>query len=68
VRHGDLVSKNREAEKGVLAQLLGNMQSVLAQSALAGWKGGYQTNLHNFSGVIASFSSTFDEFAGEDVG
>ncbi len=45
------VRENCEGEEGIPVEFLRNVQTILAQSALAGWEGGYQTNLHSRSGL-----------------
>ena len=50
-RMRDLVRKDRQAEKRIAAQFLGNVKSVLAQSTLAGRESGYQTNFHSLSAL-----------------
>jgi hypothetical protein len=44
----DLIGEHREAEKGVAAKLLSNVQTVLTQPALTRRKSGYQTYFHSF--------------------
>jgi hypothetical protein len=51
---GNLISENRQADKRIAAQLFGDVQSILAQSSLAGWKGRDQTNLHLFFGLVGA--------------
>jgi hypothetical protein len=65
LRRGELVGKDGEAQKRVAAKFVRNMQPILAQSTLTGWKGGNQTDLHSNSRLIAS---RFDDFGEVDVG
>ena len=62
----DPVGKNGDAEKRIPGQFLGNVQAVFAQSALAGWKSGYQTNFHSLSGL--QIRPVFDVLDTTDVG
>ncbi len=47
-------------------QFLGNVQAVLAQSPLAGWKSGYQTNFHSISAL--RMHRLFDVLVRTEVG
>src|SRR5580704_16361169 len=59
------VGQNGQAEKRIPLQLLGQVQSVFAQSSRAWGKGGYQTDLHSPPALQAL---GFDVHSDEDVG
>jgi hypothetical protein len=48
----DLVGKDGEIQKRIAIQLLGNMQAILAQAALAWRESGHQTDFHEFESLI----------------
>ncbi|MCU1300801.1 MAG: hypothetical protein JWQ87_1085 [Candidatus Sulfotelmatobacter sp.] len=64
LRGRHLIGQNGKAQKRIAAQFFRNMQAVLAQSPLAGRKGGHQTNFHLFFGLCRC---ALDGNCGEDV-
>lgn len=50
-RGRDLIGKNRETKKWIVAQFLSNVKTILAKPALAGRESGYQTNFHSVSAL-----------------
>jgi hypothetical protein len=48
LRRRNFIGKNRQANKRIAAQFLGNMQSILAQPTLTGWESGDQTDFHSY--------------------
>ena len=59
---GDGIGENRQANKGISLQLVRDVQPVLAESTLAGWKSCNQTNFHSLSGPksIRNDASSFE--------
>jgi hypothetical protein len=48
LRRRHLIGKNCQTDERIAAQLLGNMQSILAQPTLTGWESGDQTDFHSY--------------------
>jgi hypothetical protein len=57
LRRRNLIGQNGEAEKRISAQLLRDVKSIFAQSTLAGWERGHQTDFHDRFGLVISLDS-----------